>query len=196
MWIWLLLAAIVAGVALIATDAALRARRREHSYEQALTAWRTLGPAERVSTIRTMAEASDNGTRNAQAWFLLGCHHLAEKDFRMAARAFGIAHHADYRFTSAALLTFAALKAASPGGGDWITLLAATWHEVGRPHPGESPVDARTLACLESTTRDPPVLSPLGRLAWLVSGPEAHARIEEILRQPSDPLTGDLVRTS
>lgn len=193
MWIWLLLAAIVAGVALIATDAALRARRREQSYEQALAAWRTLGPAERISAIRALAEASDHGTRNAQAWFLLGCHHVAEKDFRMAARAFGIAHHADYRFTSAALLTFAALKAASPGGGDWTTLLAATWQEVGRPDPFKSREDARTLACLESTTRDPPLLSPLGRLAWLVSGPDCQSRIEYTLNHESDPLAKDLI---
>ena len=192
MWIWLLLAAIVAVIAVVATDAVLSERRRRRSYDHALEAWRTLGPIERVATIRNMAEASDNGTRNGQAWFLLGCHHLAECDYRRAARAFGVAHHCDYRFASAALLTFAALKAAGPGGGDWIALLAATWHEVGRPDPARTPEDARTLACLESTTRDPPKLSPLGRLAWLVSGPDWQSRIEKTVLAQTDPLAKDL----
>ena len=194
MWVWFLILAIVCVAGVVIADALLAARRRQRGYQQALDAWRTSSPSERARIIGRMAEAADDGVRNAQAWYLLGCHHLSEGDYRKAARAFGIAHHADYRFTSAALLTFAALKAAGPAGGDWITLLAATWHEVGRPDPARTPEDARTLACLESTTRDPPLLSPLGRLAWLVSGPEAQARIEQILLQPADPLTVDLVK--
>lgn len=193
MWVWLLILAIVCVAVVVMADALLAARRRQRGYQQALDAWRTSHPPERTAIITKLAAATDDGTRNAQAWFLLGCHHLAQGEFRQAARAFGIAHHADYRFASAALLTFAALKAASPGGGDWITVLAATWHEVGRPDPAHSPEDARTLACLEATTRDPPLLSPLGRLAWLVSGPEAQAKIEQILLRPADPLTLDLL---
>lgn len=194
MWVWILIIAVGCAIAVVIADAVLTGRRRQRGYQHALDAWRTSTPADRAAVIGQLTGAAANGVHNAQAWYLMGCHHLAEGDYRQAARAFGIAHHSDYRFTSAALLTFAALKAASPGGGDWIALLAATWHEVGRPDPVRSPEDARTLACLESTTRDPPVLSPLGRLAWLVSGPEGQTRIEEILRQPGDPLTADLVK--
>lgn len=194
MWVWVLLIAIAAVIGLVTADALFAVRRRRRAYQQALDAWRTSHPTERMAIITRLAAATEDGTRNAQAWFLLGCHHLAEREYRQAARAFGIAHHSDYRFASAALLTFAALKAASPGGGDWITVLAATWHEVGRPDPARTPEDARTLACLEATTRDPPLLSPLGRLAWLVSGPEGQARIEQILMQPTDPLMADLTQ--
>lgn len=194
MWTWFLLAAVAVITAILIADALFATRRRQRGYEQALTAWRTCGPGERQAVIARLSAATDHGTRNAQAWFLLGCHHLAEGEYRQAARAFGIAHHSDYRFASAALLTFAALKAASPAGGDWVALLAATWHEVGRPDPTATREDARTLACLESTTRDPPLLSPLGRLAWLVSGPSAQARIEFLLSHPADPLAADLAR--
>ena len=193
MWTWIVIIAVAGLATLVAADTLLAARRRRRGYDMALEAWRTSGPADRASALGKLTLATNDGTHNAQAWYLLGCHHLAEGDYRQAARAFGIAHHSDHRFASAALLTFAALKAASPTGGDWITLLAATWHEVGRPDPAQTPEDARTLVCLESTTRDPPLLSPLGRLAWLVSGPSGQARMEVILSQPSDPLTLDLV---
>lgn len=192
MWIWALLFGIALVVAVIAADEIIHARRRRQSHASARQAWRSAGPNERVEVIRKLAHAVDDGHRNAQAWYLLGCHHLAEGEYKAAARAFGIAHHADYRFASAALLTFTALKAASPAGGDWITLLAATWHEIGRPDIGVTQEDAQTLSCLEATTRDPPLLSPLGRLAWLVSGPAGQARIEAALQDTADPMCAEL----
>jgi len=192
MWIWVTAFGVGTVAVILVVDAILSARRRQHHYERALDAWRTAGPHERVTAIRKLADEVDNGVRNSQAWYLMGCHHLAEGEFKEAARAFGIAHHADFRFASAALLTFTALKAASPAGGDWITLLVATWHETGCPDIGETREDAQTLKCLESTTRDPPMLSPLGRLAWLVSGPHGQERIEQALLQKSGGLAGDL----
>ena len=193
MWIWVTAIGLAVFAGVLAADALMVARRRRRSYDLAIETWRTAGPHERVAAIRKLADQSEHGVRNAQAWYLVGCHHLAEGEFKEAARAFGVAYHADFRFASAALLTFTALKAASPSGGDWITLLAATWHEIGSPDPGQSPEDAKTFKCLESTTRDPPLLSPLGRLAWLVSGPAGQARIEQALVNTADPLARDLV---
>lgn len=192
MWIWLTAIGLALLAIFLVVDWIQMSRRRRRRYAAALEAWRSNGPDERVAAIRKLAAELDKGVRNAQAWYLLGCHHLAEGEFKEAARAFGVAHHADFRFASAALLTFTALKAASPAGGDWITLLAATWREIGSPDPEQTPEDAQTLKCLESTTRDPPLLSPLGRLAWLVSGPEGQARIERALHDPSDPARADL----
>lgn len=186
-WKFILYPALL--VALLAMARALIAwRRREHQFQDALRLWRAT-PADRhvdeMKRLTTLPEAP------AAARFLLGCALLRQSRTAEAARAFGTAHHADWRLQNAALLTFAALKAREGADGDIIEQIIHTWREMKRPRINITRQDQDLMECLAATTRDPPRLSPLGRLIWLVIGPSHQSRLELML-DSQVPLAQDL----
>jgi hypothetical protein len=116
------------------------------------------------------------------AWYLCGCACLGEYRAKHAARAFGMAHHADSNLETAALLTFACLKASDGEDSDLIEQITTTWHEMKKPDILRRQEDRLLLDCLETASaKAPPSLSPLGRLAWLVVGPVLRDRIERLV---------------
>lgn len=123
---------------------------------------------------------------NAAAWYLhaAGCLRLGRT--RDAARAFGIAHHADWRLQSAALLTFAALKAAEGESGDIIEQIVTTWREMKEPDVLAHEEDRIMLECLATTTGKGPALSALGRMAWVMVSPAQQSRLEQLLLERPD----------
>ncbi len=156
--------------------------RRRARYAEAMRAWREAKSGGRAEALRSALDPDARGNVNAMAWYLVACERLREQRTPEAARAFGIAHHADCNLESAALLTFACLKAASGGPCAIVDQIAVTWDELGRPAIDDHREDRLVLECLASTTRDIPELSPIGRLAWLVVAPPQQRAIEQALR--------------
>lgn len=99
-----------------------------------------------------------------------------------------MAHHADCDLESAALLTFACLKAADGPDSDLVEKIISTWEEMRRPELLARPADSKMAACLATADPPPPRLSPLGRLVWPVVGPALRAEVERRIDQgiPSD----------
>jgi hypothetical protein len=125
-----------------------------------------------------LAEFDPNGA----AWYLCGCACLTGCRTRQAARAFGMAHHADSGLETAALLTFACLKASDGEDSDLIEQITTTWHEMKKPDILRRQEDRLLLDCLEATTGRAPVsLSPLGRMTWLIAGPVLRERLERLI---------------
>jgi len=180
----------LAGLAVAAALArcVVAARRRRRSYFAAMQAWLSAPAERRHEVLRRLTCEQDP---HAAAWFLLGCALLRQSRAREAARAFGMAHHADFRLQNAALLTFASLKATEGPDSDIIEQIVQTWHEMRRPGLMQTREDRRLLDCLAATTRDPPRLSPLGRLIWFVVGPVQQSRLELML-DAKVPLAQDL----
>src|SRR5262249_9776702 len=81
-------------------------------------------------------------------WYLLGCAHLQACEVAAAAACFGKAYHAEWRLESAALLTFACLKASAADGGlaRLHDIMLTTWSEVGRPPLGRRAVERQLIA--------------------------------------------------
>ncbi len=121
------------------------------------------------------------------AWYLLGCAHLRANRTKEAARAFGFAHHCDCNLETAALLTFACLKAREGEGSDIVEQILVTWEELGRPELARRVEDRRMLSCLVSTSRDAPTTPiPHGKpgLEWLirlVTDPMQQSRFERMI---------------
>lgn len=123
--------------------------------------------------------------------------HLRKGRVRLAARAFGMAYHGEFRIESAALLTFACLKAREAAPSDVLEQIAKTWMEMKRPRLFQAAEERILADVLEATTRAAPPLSELGRLAWCVVSPTEQTRVEEIpldaprhslaLLRPSEP---------
>lgn len=184
MWVWIV-AAIVLFVAIPIAAAVIRATRKSRiQYAEASRLWRQTPTAQRVQALSASApDAEPNGP----AWYLIGCAHLHEYRTKQAARAFGIAHHADCNLETAALLAFACLKAADGKDSDIVEQIITTWREMKQPDVLRQKQDRLLLACLESTTGKMPDLPPLGRLAWLVVGPALRPRVQASFHPPTPP---------
>lgn len=125
---------------------------------------------------------TSSGDVDAATWYLAGVQALRAGRVREAARAFGIAHHADFELVSAALLTFAGLKASSGGEGDVVQLIAATWREMKRPALGETHVDGQMLGAITQTAPTGPRNgSALAALIWGVSNEADRRRLQELI---------------
>jgi hypothetical protein len=111
------------------------------------------------------------GDSQAGAWYLLGCAHLQSLSTKDAARAFGAAYHADCNLESAALLTFACLKARERDVGDLIAQVGKTWEEMGQPDLDEHGEDRLLRDCLAAGSPPPAALPAPLRLAWLLVPP-------------------------
>lgn len=125
-------------------------------------------------------ESFTSGPDRAAAWFLLGTDLLRAGRMADAARAFGMAHHADWQLESAALLTFTCLKSRDEGGEAFLRHLTTTWIELRRPVPGERAVEQLVLDGLAENGEEPSRLSALGRVAWRVGPPEVREALSRI----------------
>lgn len=67
------------------------------------------------------------------ARYLLACHCLDQGQAALAVRHLMVAHHAEPRLESAALLVFAGLNWVSQRGAALLPVLLATWEEFRRP---------------------------------------------------------------
>lgn len=171
------LAAIgLACVVLAAVGSAMRTRSaRRRAYAEAIDRF-----IRGETWDRGVVNAS--GDVDAATWYLAGVQALRAGRVREAARAFGIAHHADFELVSAALLTFAGLKASSGGVADVVPLIVATWREMKRPALGETHVDGLMLGAITQTA--PPMPrggSALAALIWGVTNEAERRRLQELI---------------
>lgn len=121
-----------------------------------------------------------SGPNRAVAWFLLGTDLLRAGRMADAARAFGMAHHADWQLESAALLTFTCLKSRDESGETFLRHLSTTWVEMRRPVLGERAAEQLVLDGLTEDGEEPARLSMLGRIAWRVEPPGAREALSRI----------------
>lgn len=87
-----------------------------------------------------------------------------------------MSYHFDVNIESAALLTFACLKARDGECSDILDQIAVTWDEMKRPDIHASAADRQLLAILQEPDA-PTGLSALGQLVWAVSGEPQRAEI-------------------
>jgi len=149
-----------------------RARRRRE-YQTAVRAWSDIMRNGSVN-LDTLAQAEHG---SAPRWYLAGCALLRAGCVKQAARAFGMAHHADHRLETAALLAFACLKAHEGPDGDLPEQIAQTWEQMKRFDVRGNWEDRAMLACLRADAREAQPLSPLGRLAWSVVDDSQRTRL-------------------
>ncbi|HUN80155.1 MAG TPA: hypothetical protein VMV81_01475 [Phycisphaerae bacterium] len=136
--------------------------------------------------VRDKVATSESASKNARArdgvdWYLQGCSAARAGEMRVAARHFGMAHHADWRLQSAALLTFSALKTAEGDETKLLDQLVQTWHEMREPEILREPVDRLLIDSLVEKDHPPRECSDLGRLAWIVSSPGQRRRLKQLL---------------
>jgi hypothetical protein len=176
-WIWILagIAALAAAAGAIHGACSVRHRRRQ--YAEAARVWRETPAERRLDALRALLARRET---NAPAWYLTGVELLRAGDTKEAARAFGMAHHADCGLESAALLAFACLKAAPGLDSDVVQQMAVTWHEMREPAIPAHRDERELLTCLEAAAPAPRDLPPLGRVAWLTVGPALHAKVEQV----------------
>ncbi len=164
-------------IAAVAGAMAVRASSRRHRrFQNAIRLWQETAPDRRRARFESLTGGAEP---DAPAWYLLGCAYLQEGKPRLAARAFGVAHHANYSLETAALLTFACLKASEGPNSDIVEQLMRTWHEMREPDLIRHRDDRIMLECLGSTESAPP-LSPLGRLIWLTVSPNQREKINKL----------------
>lgn len=170
---------VLAGL-LGAGSAACAARRSRARYRRAIGLWQAAAPAGRLSAMQSLLATEG---ASGPAWYLCGCAALREYRSKQAARAFGMAHHADCDLETAALLTFACLKASEGESSDIIEQIVVTWQEMNQPDVLRTRADRLMLEPLSED--DPPErLSPLGRLAWSVVGPPLRAKLLDAAADP------------
>jgi hypothetical protein len=185
-WVWITGSIVLLATVGAAASAIAAARTRRNLLAQAARLWCQTPAEQRLEVISNLSSSIEP---NGPAWYMIGCIHLGEFRTKKAARAFGIAHHADCNLETAALLTFACLKAAEGPDSDIVEQIITTWSEMGKPDVLRRRQDRRLLDCLESTTPQAPALPPLGRLAWLVVGPGLRPKVQQLF-ESSQPGPG------
>jgi hypothetical protein len=172
MQIVLVLAVLVA--LLLGLSAARAAKQGRAQYRLAIRVWRTTDGSQRLTAMRRLlADEEVSGP----AWYLCGCAALREYRCKEAARAFGMAHHADCNLETAALLTFACLKAGEGENSDIVEQIVITWREMKEFDVSRTKADRQMLACLRDDDAPSVQLSPLGCLAWSVVGPALRPKL-------------------
>ena len=178
MWSLILTIGILLFASIGLASVVMRGRRRRACYAAAKKAFLSSSPEDRVAALSSLLSGAE---KDGPAWYLLGCSHLRAYRMKEAARAFGMAHHGDCNLESAALLTFACLKAEDGEGSEIIERILETWEEMRRPEICRRIEDREIMQCLSATTRDAPTLSRLGMLIWYVTGPAHQRKIEETI---------------
>jgi len=175
-----LLIPILIGTALLLAvlGVAFRAVRRRAAERAAFRAWADTAPEQRADVMQSLSQGSPP---NAVAFYLLGCARLRENRPRDAARAFGAAHHADCNLESAAILTFACLKAGVGEPRRFVELLVETWRETAALRRRLTRRDRALLATVAAAECPPMALSDVGRLIWSVGGAGHQRHVEAIL---------------
>ena len=152
-------------------------RRAARARDAAVEAWKNHAESGRLAALRLcLQEDADN----PMGWYLLGCHFLGAGRIKDAARVFGMAYHRDVRIESAALLTFACLKAQETDWADILDQMAVTWVEMGRPTLLESTIERAALDVINGV---PAGLSQLGQLAWITLSDRHRHALQE---RPAD----------
>jgi hypothetical protein len=126
------------------------------------------------------------GPLDGIAWYLRGCRAVREGQMREAARYFGMAHHADWHIQTAALLTFSTLKATEGPETDLFDHLVKTWHEIKEPEILKENEDRLLIESLSANDPAPDRVSPLGRLAWVISGSAQRRRLLDLIDETPD----------
>jgi len=164
---WLALPALII-LCVIASEYRRRALRQTRT-RRAISVWKDAPRDQRTTALEALI-ARDY--RAAAAWYLLGCLYARHRDFAMAARLFGMAHHVDADLTSAAVLTFACLKAAGRPDADQLVATQAlrqTWSEMRKPIVGYSALEQTVLRAMEPDNQADLNRAPLDRLAGIFS---------------------------
>lgn len=184
------LATWIAGAAVFvaALSALLQSAQRQRNTRLATDLWVRSAPADRR---RLLDDFIDLKPETAAAHYLYGCACLREGDVAAAARAFGAAYHADYRLESAAMLTFACLKAYADeaGTGTLRQHVLTTWDEMKRHRLAISAIERSVIEALGDSARAvaaawrPPALDP-GRAAVNGAGLDAAQLLDRILALP------------
>ena len=112
-----------------------------------MAAWRGTPPDQRVQTFELRAREDPDSCADL---YLLGAALVRDHRISDAAQAFGAAYHRDCDLNSAALMTFACLKAGANADGErsLATLIEQTWDEMRRPQLGRRPIERRLLSAL------------------------------------------------
>ncbi|GJQ25548.1 MAG: hypothetical protein HBSAPP02_05800 [Phycisphaerae bacterium] len=160
----------------VSLGTALAARARRARYRAALQAWRAATPDRRSTAMASVPFGPDR----AVAWFLLGVDWLRAGRMVDAARAFGMAHHADWALESAALLTYTCLKSRDEFGETFLRHLSNTWSEMRQPALGARAAEQLVLEGLADEGDEPAQLSTLGRVAWRVGPPGTREALKRI----------------
>ncbi len=161
--VWFILPALVI-LGVIASEYRRRALRRART-RRAISVWQDAPTDQRATALEGLI-AKDY--RAAAAWYLLGCLSARRRDFGTAARLFGMAHHVDADLTSAAVLTFACLKAAGRPDADHQAAthaLRQTWSEMRKPIVGYSALEQTVLRAIQPDSDR----APLDRLTCVLS---------------------------
>ncbi len=164
---WLALPALII-LCVIASEYRRRALRRIRTH-RAISVWQDAPIDQRATALEGLI-ATDY--RAAAAWYLLGSLYARRRDFGMAARLFGMAHHVDADLTSAAVLTFACLKAAGRPEADHqaaTQALRQTWGEMRKPIVGYSALEQAVLRAIMPDDQADLNRAPLDRLAGVFS---------------------------
>lgn len=138
--------------------------------DSAIDVWNLLPPIERLTAFERRAADAPNCAEN---WFLLAIAQLSTGDVRRAAQYFGKAYHADPSLESAALMTFACLKAAANlRNASLPQLMTITWNEMRKPPLGRLPRERRLLEAWAASLGAVPPEMPCTAddLARLISG--------------------------
>lgn len=175
----------IAAAALIACGLGewLERRRQARLKAAAFEAWNV---ADLSARDQRLSDLTETDPTNSLAWYLRGCSAFRSRDFTAAARYFGMAHHHDPNLISAALLTFTALKSASPDGRSedrWVRELVETWQEMKLSKSVLDRLDDATTLLNAELCAAPEELSSLGRWAWLLDAPQSAAVVRELIDQ-------------
>ncbi len=160
-------------VAIFAVDSVIRRRRKRARGQEAAKCYREASLDQREAVLVALTR---NSPETALGWYLLGAMQLRGGRIREAARSFGMAHHRECNLESAALLTFACLKAREGEDCDLIEQVLTTWVEMRRPDLAASAEDRRAMECLAEPDC-PEGLTVLGKLLWSVCDGANRARL-------------------
>ena len=148
MW-WLALTAVggAAGVGL-ATGYARRRRDARAIGRRVRDLWPQADPLPAPTALQA---ATADGRDSAEAWYCLGLAHLTRACPEHAARAFQIAAHRQYDYTSAALLGFACMRVAGDQMDHLADVLRQTHREMRCPALGATWRERALLEALGAT---------------------------------------------
>lgn len=191
MWKHVTVAALAGGGAALCLMAARLASTRRVRYSQILREWRDGRTWTMTNAFEGDGQSTDPQT-TAMRLYLAGVSSLRGGRVKDAARAFGAAHHNNPHLETAALLTFACLKAKEGRDTDLLEHVVRTWREMKSPDVVAHAPDRLIIESMTDVKGCSVRLSPLGRLTWGVLPPSQQARMAELLNDATcrwvDPL--------
>ena len=125
--------------------------------------------------------------------YLLGCHCLDRSRPATAARHFMVAHHAEPRLESAALLAFAGLTWVSRRGTSLLPVLLETFEDFRRPEFDRFPRERLLMDAFAET--DPGLIhvAPLARRLWRLPIRVLRAQIRDAIVSRDERLYPQLI---